>query len=376
MAAKKKDNAWIRFLERIGIQRIDRYIIGRFLSTFLFTLALIMAIIVVVDVQEKLDNFMNPALTMREILVYYVAFIPYFAILLAPLFIFIACVFITSKLAARSEIIAMQSAGMSFNRLLRPYMVSAAILSLATFLLSSEVIPPLNRTRLNFTNTWVKNQEVKQGDNVHLAVEPGVIAFFSTFDKESGAGYNFSLEKFEDNTLRSRLTARRIQWDPDSLYHWTAYDYHIRDFEGLVEKDLMGSEIDTMLMITPQDIVISPKDSETLTTMQLRSYIGAQKKRGMGNIKNFQVEYHRRYASIPAAFILTLIAVCLSARKVKGGIGLNVALGLLMAFGYIFFYTISASYAISGAMSPFIAAWLPNLIFIPIAALLYWKAPR
>lgn len=371
-----KGNLRTTFLERLGILRIDRYIIGRFLSTFLFTLALIMAIIVVVDVQEKLDNFMNPALTLREIIDYYIALIPYFAILLAPLFIFIACVFITSKLASRSEIIAMSSAGMSFNRLLRPYMVSAAILAAFSFVLSGEVIPYLNRTRIAFTNKWVENKEVKQGDNVQLAVRPGVIAFFSTYDKDSRTGYNFSLEQFEDNTLRSRLTARRIEYDADSTFHWTVYDYHIRDFHGLVEQDRMGDRLDTLLTITPQDILISPEDGEMLTTGQLYSYIEAQKKRGMGNIKNFQVEFHRRFASIPAAFILTLIGVCLSARKVKGGIGLNVALGLVMAFAYILFYTISASYAISGAMSPLMAAWLPNLIFIPIAAFFYWKAPR
>ena len=150
-------NGWHSFLSRIGILRIDRYIIWRFLSTFFFTLALIMAIIVVVDVQEKLDNFMNPLLTMREIISYYIALIPYFAILLAPLFIFIACVFVTSKLAARSEIIAMSSAGMSFNRLLRPYMIAAAILSACSFILSSEVIPHLNKTRIAFTNQWVYN---------------------------------------------------------------------------------------------------------------------------------------------------------------------------------------------------------------------------
>lgn len=377
MSTKPKSQRPIyRFLERIGIYRIDRYIIGRFLSTFLFTLTLILAIIVVVDVQEKLDNFMNPALSFNEILLYYVALIPYFAVFLAPLFIFLACIFITSKLAARSEIIAMASAGMSFNRILRPYMVAAALLSLATFILSSEVIPPLSKIRIDFTNTWVRNKEVKQGDNVQLEVEPGVVAFFSTFDKESSTGYNFSLEEFDGHTLSSRLTARRITCDPDSLYHWTVYDYLIRDFHGLVEEDTAGDRLDTLLTITPQDILISPEDGEVLTTQQLYSYIRAQQRRGMGNIKSFQVEYHRRFASIPAAFILTLIAVCLSARKVKGGIGLNVALGLLIAFAYIFLYTISASYAISGAMSPLVAAWLPNLIFIPIAVFLYWRAPR
>lgn len=362
------------FYHKIGLLRLDRYIIGRFLGTFAFILALILSIIVVIDIQEKLENFMAPGLTLRAIIEYYIALIPYFAILLAPLFIFITVVYFTSKLAARSEIIAMQAAGMSFNRLLRPYMISATVIALVSFVFSSAIIPRLNETRINFTNTWVLDQKVVVDQNIQAAVAPGEIAYFSTFDARENMGYNFSLQKFEGNTLVSQLTAKRITYD--SLYHWTVYDYHIRDFEGLKESNRYGMQLDTLLMLMPSDLLISREDGELLTTRKLSKYIRQQKHRGVGNIEPFQVEYHRRFASIPAAFILTIIGASLSAKKVKGGIGINIAIGLALAFIYILLFWISSAYAISGVMSPIMAAWLPNLIYAPIALFFYLRAPR
>lgn len=365
-----KDNIY----NKLGIRRIDRYIISRFLSTFVFSLLLILLIIVVIDIQEKMEEFMNPALKLITILEYYVALIPYFANLLAPLFIFITVVFFTSKLAARSEIIAMQAAGMSFNRILRPYMISAAIIAIIAFVFSGWIIPKLNVTRINFTNTYVTNQKVEVDQNIQAAVAPGEVVYFSTFDSRERMGYNFSLQKFEENTLVSQLTAARISYD--SLNHWTVYDYHIRTFDGLKEQNEYGTELDTMIILTPADLLISREDGEQLTNNELASYIEQQKHRGVGNIESFQVEYHRRYASILAAFILTIIGASLSARKVKGGLGMNMAIGLFLAFAYILLFTISSAYAISGAMTPLMAAWFPNLIYIPIAFALYLKAPR
>lgn len=361
--------------ERLGIRRIDRYIIGRFLSTFLFALALIMAIIVAIDIQEKLETFMKPEVTMPIILRYYVALVPYFAVLLTPLFIFITVVYFTSKLASRSEIIAMQSAGMSFLQLLKPYMISAGIIAFVSFVFSSEIIPKLNVIRVDFEDTYVFPLEKVVSDrNVQVMIGPGKAAYFGTFDIEEQKGYQFSLEYYENNTLKSRLTGASIQYD--SLYHWTVSDYTIRDFEGLKEINTSGTSIDTMLFLTPQDVVIGRQAADKLKTGELVAYIENQKKRGVGNIQSFQVELHRRFASILAAFILTIIGVSLSARKVKGGIGLNVAIGLILAFGYILLFTISSSYAVSGALSPFVAAWLPNLIYVPIALFFYFRAPR
>lgn len=368
---KKKIN---QLYQKLGLLSLDRYIISRFLGTFGFILLLIMVIIIVIDIQEKIENFMAPGLTLKEIVNYYIALIPYFAVLLAPLFTFITVVFFTSKLAARSEIIAMQAAGMSFKRLLRPYMISAGVIALTSFFLSSEVIPILNNTRINFTNRWVMNKKLEMDQNIQVAVAPGVIAYFSTFDARERTGYNFSLQKFEENTLISQLTASRITYD--SLYHWTIYEYNIREFEGLKEINSSGAYRDTLMTLTPNDLLISAEDGELLVTRELVRYINDQKKRGVGNIQNFEVEFHRRFASIPAAFILTIIGACLSARKVKGGMGVNMAIGLIIAFAYILLFTVSSAYAVSGVMSPLVAAWFANLIFIPIAIIFYLKAPR
>ena len=227
-------------LDRLGVKRIDRYIISRFLGTFLFALMLILIIIVVIDIQEKMEEFLNPALPFMDIVWYYIAFIPYYALLLSPLFIFITVVFFTSKLAARSEIIAMQAAGMSFNRILRPYFISAAIIAVVSFVFSAWIIPNLNVIRIDFTNTWVKNKKVEMDQNIQAAVAPGEVVYFSTFDARENMGYNFSLQKFEENTLTSQLTAQRIAYHSDSLYHWTVYDYHIRTFDGLKEHNEYG----------------------------------------------------------------------------------------------------------------------------------------
>ncbi|MDO5036519.1 MAG: LptF/LptG family permease [Porphyromonas sp.] len=372
MKEKRSLNDWYYHL---GFIRLDRYIVSRFLSTFLFILTLILAIIVVIDIQEKMESFLAPGMTFKIAFEYYVALIPYFANLLAPLFIFITVVFFTSKLAGRSEIIAMQAAGMSFNRLLRPYMISAFIIAAVSFYLSSQVIPVLNKTRIDFTNTWVRNKKVEVDQDIQTAVAPGTIAYFGTFDARESMGYNFSLEEYQENTLTSRLTARRISYD--SLYHWTVYDYQIRTFEGLKEQNTSGSKLDTVMMIQPSDLLISKQDGEQLRTGELYSYIQQQKLRGLGgSIQSFEVEYHRRFASIPAAFILTIIGACLSVRKVRGGMGFNITIGLVLAFAYIFLFTISSSYAINGTLSPLVAAWLPNIIFIPIALGFYLKTPR
>lgn len=364
-----------KMYERMGILRIDRYIISRFLGTFMFMLMLIMAIIVVIDVQENLSDLLMPEVPLRAIIFdYYMALVPYFANLLAPLFIFITVIFFTSKLAARSEIIAIHAAGMSFTRLLKPYMISAAIISLVSFSFSSVILPKLNKTRIGFQYKYIKDKKVVVDDNLQVEVAPSVFAFFGSFDSRSNEGQNFSMERFDGRSLVSRLTADRIIYNGGNS--WTVKDYRIRNFEGLYEHTEDGAELDTMMILSPADLLISEGDSELLTTYQLHRYIESQKRRGLGNIKNFQVEYHRRFASMLAAFILTLIGVSLSARKVKGGMGFNIALGLALAFSYILLFTISSTYAISGAMSPFVASWMPNALYVPIALFFYYRARK
>ncbi len=355
------------------LKKIDIYIIKKFLGTYFFAIALIISIAVVFDINEKLDSFLNAPL--KAIVVdYYLNFIPYFANLFSPLFTFIAVIFFTSKLADNSEIIAMLSSGISFKRLMIPYMISAAIIAGVTFYLNSYVIPPANVTRIDFQNKYVKNKKVDYASNIQLQVEPGVIAYMSRYDNNTKTGYRFSLEKFEGKMLKSRLTAQTITYD--SAYHWIIRDYMIRNFNGMREELTRGSRLDSIITIEPADFLISRYDSELMTTSELKTYIDRQKKRGVANIKDFEIEYEKRFAMTAASFILTVIGMSLSSRKVKGGMGINIGIGLLLSFSYILFSTVSSTFAVSGATSPRVAVWLPNIVYSIIAIYLYRKAPK
>ena len=355
------------------LKKIDFYIIKKFLGTYFFAIALIISIAVVFDINEKLDKFLNAP--MKAIVIdYYLNFIPYFANLFSPLFTFIAVIFFTSKLADNSEIIAMLSSGISFKRLMVPYMISAAIIAGVTFYLNSFVIPPANATRIEFQNKYVKNKRVDYASNIQLQVEPGVIAYLSRFDNSTKTGYRFSLDKFEGKLLKSRLTAQSVTYD--SAYHWVIKDYMIRDFNGLRETLRSGNQLDSIISIEPSDFLISRYDSEIMTTKELRTYIDKQKERGVANIKDFEIEYERRFAMTAASFILTTIGMSLASRKVKGGMGINIGIGLLLSFSYILFTTVSSTFAVSGAMSPRLAILFPNIIYTVIAVFLYFKAPK
>ncbi len=348
---------------------IDRYIIKKFLGTYVFAILLLLAIVVMFDVNEKLDSFLKAPLR-ATIVDYYVNFLPYFANQFSPLFTFIAVIFFTSKLAGNSEIIAMLSAGISFRRLLRPYMFSAAVIAAFTFVLDAYIIPPANIKRINYTDTYVKNRRVDYGSNIMLMVAPGEIAYMSRYDNTTKTGVRFSLESFDDEKrLSSRMTAQTIKWD--TLYLWKAYDYVIRDFDGERERIRKGRQIDTMIPFEPRDFLIAKNDHEKMTTPALSAYIERQKTRGVANIQSFQVEYHRRFAMTAAAFILTIIGMSLSSRKTKGGIGLNIGIGLILSFSYILFMTITQTFAVSGLTSAAVAMWIPNIIYTIIAVILY-----
>lgn len=353
------------------VKTLDKYIIKKFLGTYIFAILLILAIIVMFDVNEKLDNFMKAPLS-ATIFDYYLNFLPYMANQFSPLFTFIAVIFFTSKLADNSEIIAILSSGVSFRRLLIPYMVSAAFIAAFTFVLDAYVIPPANVKRINYQNQYVKNKGVDYGVNIQLQVAPGEIAYMSRFDNRMKSAYNFSLERFDDKVLKSRLTATSAVYD--TLYRWTVRNYMIRDFNGMKEEITTGSRLDTIIPIEPRDFLIAQNDHEKMTTPELKEYIERQKARGVANIKSFEIEYERRFAMTAAAFILTLIGMSLSSRKVKGGMGINIGIGLVLSFSYILFSTVTSTFAISGYTSPRVAMWIPNMIYLIIGIYLYRKA--
>lgn len=352
---------------------LDRYIIRKFLGTYCFSLALILAITVMFDINEKIDAFQKAPLK-ETVFDYFMNFLPYFANQFSPLFVFISVIFFTSKMAGNSEIIAMLSSGMSFKRMLRPYMVSAAIIAAATLALSAYVIPPANVKRIEFTNKYVKDKRNYVTSNVQLQVGKGQVVYLGDFNSTYNRGTRFSLDRFEGNTLVSRLTAGSAEWRGG--YQWRLHTFVQRDFKRNREILRTGSELDTVIPIEPADIIISRQDQEKMTTPALRTYINRQKSRGVANVKQFEIEYHRRYAACAAAFILTLIGVSLSSRKVKGGMGVNIGIGLALSFTYILFMGVTQTFAVNGLTSPALAMWIPNIVYGIVAAILFVRANR
>lgn len=361
------------------LNKLDWYIIKKFLGTYFFSIALIIAISVVFDYNEHIDK-LKEAPTSAVIFDYYLNFIPYFANLFSPLFVFVAVIFFTSKLADNSEIIAMFSTGLSFKRMMVPYMISAALIAALTLALGSYVIPKGNVTMNKFKNTYMSKNSSSSTSarNIQLEVDEGVIAYMERFETYNQMGYRFTLDKFVDKKLVSHMTARSIEYDTLSTdkHHWIAKNYMIRDLSGDIEIIRQGAELDTIIPMEPNDFLITQGQQETMTNPELKEYITRQRERGFGNIQVFEIEYHKRYAMAFASFILTIIGVSLSSRKVKGGMGLYLGIGLGLSFGYILFQSISSTFAVAGTMSAFWAEWLPNIIYVIIAIFLYYKAPK
>ena len=362
------------------LRRIDTYLIGKFLGTYFFSIVLIISIGVVFDYNENVDKFAKFNAPMDAIIFqYYLNFIPYYCNLFSSLFVFLSVIFFTSKLAEGSEIIAMLSTGMSFGRLMRPYMISSAIIAAMTFYLGSEVIPKGSVKRLAFENTYKRNKKnPTYADNVQLKVDTGVVAFLEHFDGMSKTGIHFSLDKFDGKKLISHLTAGSVTYDTLSnvKYQWRLRNVTIRNLSGYKEEIRYYSQMDSVIRMEPQDFLFIRNQQETMNNAELREYIERQRMRGSAGLTAFEVEYHRRYAAPFAAFILSSIGMSLSSRKRKGGMGLSLGIGIGLSATYILLQSVSATFSINVGLHPLVAAWLPNVIFFFIAWYLYTKAPR
>ena len=362
------------------MKRIDRYIIAKFLGTYFFSIVLIISIGVVFDYNENIDRFTESQAPWKAIIMqYYLNFIPYYANLFSALFVFISVIFFTTKLADRSEIIAMISAGISRRRLLMPYMISAAIIAGMTFYLGAEVIPRSSVKRLAFENTYKKRvKNPTYAEKVQLQVDTGVIAYMEHFDGMSKTGMHFSLDKFENKKLVSHLSANTAIYDTlsDVRYQWHLRDVTIRELRGMRERITNYNQIDSIIRMEPRDFLFIRNQQETMTNAELKDYIEKQRNRGSGNLSIFEVEYYKRFASPFAAFILSTIGMSLSSRKRKGGMGFSLGIGIALSATYILLQGISATFSTNAGMHPALAAWMPNILYSLIAIYLYRKAPQ
>lgn len=357
---------------------LDWYIIKKFIGTYIYAILLIISIAIVFDFNENLSKFTQYHAPWRAIIFdYYANFIPYYSNLFSPLFVFIAVIFFTSKLAGNSEIIAMLAAGVSIKRLMRPYMLSCVVIAGLTFYLNSFVIPHGTVIRQNFETLYRNSKKNTSAENVQLFVAKNTTAYMQNYDDQYKRGYGFSLVKIKNKKIVSHLTAMEIQYDTiaDSKYHWKLSNWKIRTLKGLKEHIQSGATKDTVLLMEPTDLVYSKGQQETFTSPELLDYISKQTSRGSGNVVQYEVEFHKRIAMSFSSFILTIIGLALSSRKRKGGMGLSLGIGLALSFSYIMLQTVSATFAIQDNTPPILAAWIPNIIFAIIAYFCYRHAP-
>ena len=357
------------------MKRLDKYIIGKFLGTFIFSIVLIMSIAVVFDLTEKLDDFFENQVSGKEIIFdYYLNFIPYYMNMFSPLFIFISVIFFTSKLAGDSEIIAILASGVSYHRLMWPYFVSALLLFVFSFWMTGYVIPPASEKMLTFQDKYIQHFSRENARNIQMEVEPGTILYIESFQKRTKMGYRSSLEHFDGKKLTMRITADRIHYD--SAYNWHFDKYIRREFDGMRETLTRGNRLDTIIPVLPKELFYTAENAQMMPNPELRSYIDTQRKRGSGNVQAFETEWWKRWASPIGAFIMTLLGVTMSSKKVRGGMGKNLGFGLTLSALYILFSTVSTTFSVNGVMSPFISVWLPNFIFLAIGVVLYIRVSR
>ena len=355
---------------------LDRYIIKKFLGTYFFSIILIISIAVVFDVSEKIDDFIEKDAPLDAIVFdYYLNFIPYFANLFSSLFIFISVIFFTSKLAYNTEIVAILSSGISFNRFLRPYLISATVLALFSFFLNNYIIPPANQTRLEFEEMYIRNQVINRSRNIHKQILPGQYFYLQSYTVRTNTGYRFTLEQFEDGKLVSKLSADQLKWDT-TLGKWKTSHYLIRNIKEHGDEIIKGNQLDTTLNILPEDFARRDNGVEAMNIHELTRFIEKQRMQGAENVIALEVHWHQRFARPFSAFILTLIGVALSSRKRRGGIGIQIGIGIALSFSYILFMQVSTNITIGNGYNPFIGSWTPNFIYSLIALFLYKIAPK
>ncbi|HEY5919251.1 MAG TPA: LptF/LptG family permease [Chryseolinea sp.] len=375
---------------------LDKYILKRFLSTFFFVVLILLAVITIIDLTEKMDKFAKAGLKASEILGYYLDFIPWIASLLAPITIFIATVYVCSRMAGHTEIIAILSSGVSFRRLLVPFFIGSALVGIINFVLNGWVIPNSNRSRLEFELQHLKSKYYFDQRNVHIQVAPETYLYMQSYNNSNQTGYHFTLEKFKDNKLVEKLNANRIEWD-SVKQTWRLRDWSIKKIEDVFESSaehpetvpgfkttrlvnndslVRGQSMDTALVIRPKEFESDYRKYDGMTLNELNDYIKTLRARGSTGVEVYEVEKYTRYTSPFTILILVFMGVIVSSRKSRGGTGPQITLGFLLSFIFILFFTLFRTFAESGAMPPQISVWIPNIIFGVISIIMYKYVPR
>jgi lipopolysaccharide export system permease protein len=346
---------------------LDLYIIRKFLGTFFFSMTLIILIVVVFDISEKIDDFIGKEAPFKAIVVdYYFNFIPYFVNLFSPLFTFITVILFTSKMATRTEIVAILSSGISYTRLLFPYMLSSVVIAILSLYLNNFIIPHATKKRIQFEDQYVRNEFYNRDRNIHKQISPNNYIYLESYSTMDNTGFKFSIEKFNERQLNYKLMAEKIVWD-STKNCWSINNYYIREIDGSNERITKGTKLDTVLSFTPKEFGRKDNTIETMDYNELNEYIATEHMKGSDNIELYEIEKYRRISFPFATFILTLIGVSIASRKIRGGIGMHIGLGIFISFTFIMFMQVSTTFAAGGLVSPLVAVWIPNFIFTFLA---------
>jgi len=357
------------------VKILDWYILKRFIFTFLFTILLIVSIIVVIDYTEKNEDLVDLKF-LFIVTEYYFNFIPYITNMISPLMIFIAAVFVTSRMAAHTEIVAILSSGVSFSRMLVPFIIGSTFVGIVSFWLGGWVIPRANKTRVAFENEYTRHKFNYQGKNIHFKVAPSTYAYFYAYNNDVNEGYQFTLETIEGRKMKSKLKADKIIWDSTKT-KWKIENYTIRTIMGDgKEKITQGYAIDSSINITPRDFQSNYLLYETFTMQELNKYIALLKERGTESVEVYLTEKYERYTYPFSMVILTVIGVIVSAKKSREGPGYKIAFGFVLAFVYIIFVMMSRNLSYVGGIGPLLASWIPNIIFSGIGLIMYKTLPK
>ncbi|MBQ9475725.1 MAG: LptF/LptG family permease [Bacteroidales bacterium] len=356
---------------------LDYYISKKFILTFFVSLILIIGIVIIFDISEKINSFVENQAPLYDIVFkYYLNFIPYFVNMFSPLFVFITVIFFTSRMAENSEIIAILSGGVSFNRMMVPYMASAVLIAIMSLGLNIFIIPQSNKVRIQFEAKYIKRHNVFKHSNIHYQTAPGEFVYVENFSDWNKTAYNFTIENIEGNRIKRKLSADSAVWDSTSG-SWHLRNYFIREFTGAIsDRVRSGAAMDTLIALKIEDFYHNEKTVETQTMYELDRLIKTQKMRGDAGVVYAQIEKHTRLAMPFSAIILTIIGVSLSSRKRRGGLGWNIAFGIALAFTYILFLRFSQMFVFGGLLPPWIALRIPNIIYAGIAVFLYLRAPK
>lgn len=357
---------------------IDKYILKRYLATFFVMLLMFIPIGIIIDVSEKINKILANKVPFVEVAKYYLDFTIYFANLLFPIFLFLSVIWFTSKLANNTEIIAILSSGISFTRFLRPFILGATIVSFFALIMGFFLVPNASAGFKNFRYTYLIGNgqaEMRESSDVFRQISKDEYIFVSNFNETSKMAFNFSMEKFKEDKLQYKLIASRIKWNAkDSTY--TLYNYSKRKVGALGDVIETGEKKDTVFNFDLEDLTPVVYIAETLNLGDLHKFIDKEKERGSSNINTYLVVLYKKYSIPVSAFILTIIAVAVSSMKRRGGMGVNLAIGIILAFAFVFFDKIFGVLAEKSSVPPIVAVWFPNFSFGILAIYLLRNAKR